>query len=113
MEETNSATAPLFYLPGWYWYLENEKDFRELPNAENVLAVCLRVLSAEFRIMGFHEFFTTVAKLLRQPNQIRINYEPYLKKIHLQSSSSYSNDLKAFFYCKCACHDSFETFTSK
>ena len=35
MEETNSATAPLFYLPGWYWYLEDEKDFRELPNAEN------------------------------------------------------------------------------
>ena len=46
MEETNSATAPLFYLPGWYWYLEDEKDFRELPNAENGLAVCLRVLSA-------------------------------------------------------------------
>jgi len=82
MEETNSATAPLFYLPGWYWYLEDEKDFRELPNAENVLAVCLRVLSAEFRIMGFHEFFTTVAKLLRQPNQNRINYEPYLKYIY-------------------------------
>ena len=70
MEETNSATAPLFYLPGWYWYLEDEKDFRELPNAENVLAVCLRVLSAEFRIMGFHEFFTTVANSF--VNQIKI-----------------------------------------
>ena len=48
MEETNSTTAPLFYLPGWYWYLEDENDFRELPNAENILAVCLRVISEEF-----------------------------------------------------------------
>ena len=57
MEETYSATAPHFYLPGWYWYLEDEKDFRELLNAENFLAVCLRVISEEFRIMGFHELF--------------------------------------------------------
>ena len=40
MEQTNSATAPLFHLHGWYWYLEDEKDFRELPNAENFLEVC-------------------------------------------------------------------------
>ena len=81
MEETNSATAPLFYLPGWYWYLEDEKDFRELPNAENFLAVCLRVISEEFRIMGFHELFSTVSKILRQPNN-RFNYEPYLKYVY-------------------------------
>ena len=81
MEETNSATAPLFYLPGWYWYLEDEKDFRELPNAENFLAVCLRVISEEFRIMGFHELFATVSKILRQPNN-RFNYEPYLKYVY-------------------------------
>jgi hypothetical protein len=38
----------LFHLPGWYWYLEDEKDFRDLPNAENFLQVCLRVISKEF-----------------------------------------------------------------
>ena len=38
----------LFRLPGWYWYLEDEKDFRDLPNAENFLQVCLRVISKEF-----------------------------------------------------------------
>ena len=112
MEETNSATAPLFYLPGWYWYLEDEKDFRELPNAENVLAVCLRVLSAEFRIMGFHEFFTTVTKILCQPNQNRINYEPYLKYIYnrhplIQMTS------KTFSTASVYVTISFETFTSK
>ena len=33
-----SVTDTLFHLPGWYWYLENEKDIRELNNrhhAEN------------------------------------------------------------------------------
>ena len=81
MEQTNSATAPLFHLPGWYWYLEDEKDFRELPNAENFLEVCLRVISEEFRMKGFHELFTTISKILRQPNN-RISYEPYFKYIY-------------------------------
>ena len=47
----------LFRLPGWYWYLEDEKDFRDLPNAENFLQVCLRVISKEFRIMVFLSFY--------------------------------------------------------
>ena len=81
MEQTNSATAPLFHLPGWYWYLEDEKDFRELPNAENFLEVCLRVISEEFRMKGFHELLTTISKILRQPNN-RISYEPYFKYIY-------------------------------
>ena len=81
MEQTNSATAPLFHLPGWYWYLEDEKDFRELPNAENFLEVCLRVISEEFRMKGFHELFTTISRILRQPNN-RISYEPYFKYIY-------------------------------
>ena len=63
MEQTNSATAPLFHLPGWYWYLEDEKDFRELPNAEIFLEVCLRVISEEFRMKGFHELFTTISRI--------------------------------------------------
>jgi hypothetical protein len=53
----------LFHLPGWYWYLEDEKDFQDLPNAENFLQVCLRVISKEFRIMGFSEFSSNVSKL--------------------------------------------------
>ena len=54
----------LFHLPGWYWYLQDEKDFQELGNAENFLQVCLRVISKEFRFMGFSEFSSTVSKLL-------------------------------------------------
>ena len=79
MEKTNSATEPLFHLPGWYWYLEDEKDFRELPNAENFLTVCLRVISENFRIMGFHELYSTISKILHEN---RINYEPYLKYVY-------------------------------
>ena len=81
MEQTNSATAPLFHLPGWYWYLEDEKDFRELPNAENFLEVCLRVISEEFRMKGFHELFTTISRILRQPNN-RISYEAYFEYMY-------------------------------
>ena len=65
----------------WYWYLEDEKDFRELPNAEIFLEVCLRVISEEFRMKGFHELFTTISRILRQPNN-RFNYEPYLKYVY-------------------------------
>ena len=77
MEKTNSATETLFHLPGWYWYLEDEKDFRELQNADNFLEVCLRVISDEFRMKGFHELFSVISKILRNAN--RINYEPYFK----------------------------------
>ena len=80
MEKTNSATETLFHLPGWYWYLDDEKDFRELQNAENFLEVCLRVISDEFRMKGFHELFSAISKILRNAN--RINYEPYFKYIY-------------------------------
>ena len=85
MEQTHSATAPLFHLPGWYWYLKDEKDFRELPNAENFLEVCLRVISDKFRIMGFTELLITVSKLLHNtitPDENKLNYAPYLKYIY-------------------------------
>ena len=74
----------LFHLPGWYWYLENEKDFQELRNAENFLQVCLRVISKEFRIMGFSEFSSTVSKLLHNSvtDENKIDYKPYLKYIY-------------------------------
>ena len=64
MEKTNSATESLFHLPGWYWYLEDEKDFQELPNAENFLEICLRVISNEFRMKGYHELFKSISKTL-------------------------------------------------
>ena len=73
----------LFRLLGWYWYLEDEKDFRDLPNAENFLEVCLRVISKEFRIMGFSEFLSTVSKLLHNSvAEFKMDYKPYLKYIY-------------------------------
>ena len=74
----------LFHLPGWYWYLEDEKDFQDLPNAENFLQVCLRVISKEFRIMGFSEFSSTVSKLLHNSvvSENKLDYKPYLKYIY-------------------------------
>ena len=80
MEKTNSATETLFHLPGWYWYLEDEKDFQELPNAENFLEICLRVISNEFRMKGYHELFKSISKIL--PTDHRTNYEPYFKYIY-------------------------------
>ena len=52
VESKATEAGAIFQLPGWYWYLKDEKDFRELPNAENFLEVCLRVISDKFRIMG-------------------------------------------------------------
>ena len=80
MEKPNSATESLFHLPGWYWYLEDEKDFQELPNAENFLEICLRVISNEFRMKGYHELFKSISKIL--PTDHRTNYEPYFKYIY-------------------------------
>ena len=49
LEDTKpTIKGEIFHLPGWYWYLKDEKDFRELPNAENVLEVCLRVMTDKF-----------------------------------------------------------------
>ena len=28
----DNVTDTLFHLPGWYWYLDGEKDIRELNN---------------------------------------------------------------------------------
>ena len=74
----------LFHLPGWYWYLQDENDFQEIRNAENFLQVCLRVISKEFRIMGFSEFSSTVSKLLHNSvtDENKIDYRPYLKYIY-------------------------------
>ena len=73
----------LFHLPGWYWFLEDEKDFRDLPNAENFLQVCLRVISKDFRIMGFSEFLSTLSKLLQNSvAETKMDYKPYLKYIY-------------------------------
>ena len=57
-DERNSHTASLFYLPSWYWFLEDEKNINELnEEARNyLLSVCERIMYAEFRIMGYHEF---------------------------------------------------------
>jgi hypothetical protein len=65
--------------------LKDENDFRELPNAENVLEVCLRVMTDKFRIMGFTELLTTFSKLLHvaiTPNENKLNYTPYIKYIY-------------------------------
>ena len=37
----DNVTDTLFHLPGWYWYLEDEKDIRELNRhqAENFLVI--------------------------------------------------------------------------
>ena len=49
VEESKATEAgAIFHLPGWYWYLKDEKDFRELPNAEIFFEVCLRVISEKF-----------------------------------------------------------------
>ena len=86
LEDTKpTIKGEIFHLPGWYWYLKDEKDFPELPNAENVVEVCLRVMTDKFRIMGFTELLTTVSKLLHvpiTPNENKLNYTPYIKYIY-------------------------------
>ena len=86
LEDTKpTIKGEIFHLPGWYWYLKDEKDFRELPNAENVLEVCLRGMTDKFRIMGFTELLTTVSKLLHvpiTPNENKLNYTSYIKYIY-------------------------------
>ena len=104
----------LFRLPGWYWYLEDEKDFWNLPNAENFLQVCLRVISKEFRIMGFSEFLSTVSKLLHNsviPNtnaENKLDYKPYLKYIYNRHPFI---QITSKPFSKCSCYDSIKAFT--
>ena len=71
-----SVTDTLFHLPGWYWYLDGEKDIRELNNrhhAENFLTVFLRIMYKEFRVMGYHEFESKCFSILSPDN------EPFIK----------------------------------
>jgi len=71
-----SVTDTLFHLPGWYWYLDGEKDIRELNNrhhAENFLTVFLRIMYKEFRVMGYHEFESKCLSILGPDN------EPFIK----------------------------------
>ena len=74
-DERNSHTASLFYLPSWYWFLEDEKNINELnEEARNyLLSVCERIMYAEFRIMGYHEFASKAIHILHTEN------EPYIK----------------------------------
>jgi len=74
-DERNSHTATLFHLPGWYWFLEDEKNINELNDeARNYLiTVCERIMYREFRIMGYHEFATKAIHILHAVN------EPYIK----------------------------------
>ena len=71
----DNVSDTLFHLPGWYWYLEDEKDIRELNRhqSENFLVIFLRVMYKEFRVMGYYEYAT---KCL---NVIDIENEPYIK----------------------------------
>jgi hypothetical protein len=72
----DNVTDTLFHLPGWYWYLQGEKDIRELNNhhqAEYFLNVFLRIMYKEFRVMGYHEFETQCNLVLPPGN------EPYIK----------------------------------
>jgi hypothetical protein len=71
----DNVSDTLFHLPGWYWYLENEKDIRELNRhqAENFLQVFLRIMYKEFRVMGYHEFESKCLKIIHSGN------EPYIK----------------------------------
>ena len=48
-DERNSHTASLFYLPSWYWFLEDEKNINELTEeARNyLLSVCERIMYTE------------------------------------------------------------------
>ena len=67
-----SVTDTLFHLPGWYWYLDGEKDIRELNNrhhAENFLTVFLRIMYKEFRVMGYHEFESKCLSILGPDNK--------------------------------------------
>ena len=45
-EENATATSSLFHLPGWYWYLEGEKDLFTLNRfqVEYIVNICLRVM---------------------------------------------------------------------
>ena len=71
----DNVSDTLFHLPGWYWYLEDEKDIRELNRhqAENFLVIFLRVMYKEFRVMGYHEFATKCLNIISLEN------EPYIK----------------------------------
>ena len=43
----DNVTDTLFHLPGWYWYLQGEKDIRELNNrhqSEYFINVFLRIM---------------------------------------------------------------------
>jgi hypothetical protein len=71
----DNVTDTLFHLPGWYWYLQGEKDIHELSRhqAEYFLNVFLRIMYKEFRVMGYHEFETQCNLVLPPRN------EPYIK----------------------------------
>ena len=74
-EENASATSSLFHLPGWYWYLEGEKDLFSLNSfqREYLVNICLRVMYKEFRIMGYEEFSQKCLRIIHK------EHEPYIK----------------------------------
>ena len=74
-EENATATSSLFHLPGWYWYLEGEKDLFSLNRfqVEYLVNICLRVMYKEFRIMGYEEFSQKCLRIIHK------EHEPYIK----------------------------------
>ena len=83
--EKEKASDSLFHLPGWYWYLEGDKDISLLGDNEqiqNFIDLCLRVFYQDFRIMGYHEFESKCLKILNNPIEYekeKISYVPFLK----------------------------------
>ena len=102
--EKEKASDLLFHLPGWYWYLEGDKDISLLGDNEqiqNFIDLCLRVFYQDFRIMGCHEFESKCLKILNNPIEYekeKISYVPFLKYFYNRTnklpSSYYKNVLK-------------------
>ena len=73
--ENTTATSSLFHLPGWYWYLEGEKDLFLLIRFQTdyLMNICLRVMYKEFRIIGYEEFSKKCLNIIHK------EHEPYIK----------------------------------
>ena len=75
-----------FYLPGYYWYLDGEKDLSQLSPSrrEHIFGVCQHVMNNfSVRIFGFHEFSRYVLQLLESKEFVHANldrdkYLPYI-----------------------------------
>ena len=61
----------LFYLPGFYWFLEGEAYDETMLN--EITAYCERVMYSNFRILGYHEFKNEVLRLITK--QEDYNYD--------------------------------------